>query len=118
MRSQSLPSQRLDRVFGALADPTRREILTALQKDDTPVHVLASMFDMSRPAVSKHLAVLRAAGLVREARSGRENFYALDRDNLAEAQSWLTVFWRSRLGSLKKLVEGKHGRRSRTAADL
>jgi DNA-binding transcriptional ArsR family regulator len=76
------------------------------------------MFDMSRPAVSKHLAVLRAAGLVRETRNGRENFYAIDRDNFAEAHSWLTVFWRSRLGSLKKLVEGKHGRRSRTAADL
>ena len=75
-----------------------------------PVHVLASMFDMSRPAVSKHLAVLRTAGLVRETRSGRENLYALDRDKLVEAHAWLTAFWRSRLGSLKKLVEGKHGR--------
>ena len=110
MAYRSLASENLDRVFAALADRTRRKILATLQKDAETVHVLASMFDMSRPAVSKHLAVLRAAGLVRETRSGRENFYALDRDKLVEAHSWLTAFWRSRLGSLKKLVEGKHGR--------
>ena len=96
----------LDIVFGALADPTRRAILSNLQRGDAPVHELARHFDMSRPAVSKHLAVLRAAGLVKEKRQGRENHYALEREALESARAWLTVFWRSKLGALKQVAEG------------
>ena len=65
----------LDLVFSALADPTRRAILSNLRDQAAPVHALASQFSISRPAVSKHLAVLRDAGLVRETRRGRENLY-------------------------------------------
>lgn len=95
----------LDFVFGALADPTRRAILASLRAAEAPVHVLAADFDISRPAVSKHLAVLRAAGLVREARRGRENFYALERDALDDARAWLSAFWRGRLSALKQMAE-------------
>lgn len=97
----------LDLVFGALSDPTRRAILANLQCESAPVHVLASEFAISRPAVSKHLAVLLAAGLVSEARQGRENHYALERETLEAARIWLAAFWRQRLGALKALAEGE-----------
>jgi DNA-binding transcriptional ArsR family regulator len=99
----------LDSVFGALADPTRRAILASLRYAEAPVHVLAADFDISRPAVSKHLAVLRGAGLVRERRIGRENVYALEREAMEEARLWLTAFWRGRLNALKQLVEKDDG---------
>jgi DNA-binding transcriptional ArsR family regulator len=95
----------LNRVFGALADPTRRAILAGLRESEAPVHVLAARFEISRPGVSKHLAVLRQAGLVREQRRGRENVYAINRDALADARAWLTAFWKIRLAALKQLAE-------------
>lgn len=98
----------LDGLFGALADPTRRAILVSLQRNEAPVHELAADFAISRPAVSKHLAVLRGAGLVREAKRGRENVYALQRDALEEARTWLSAFWRGRLGALKHLAESEN----------
>ena len=99
----------LDDLFGALADPTRREILTTLQQGEAPVHELATHFAMSRPAVSKHLAVLRDAGLVHEHKRGRENLYVLQRDALEEARAWLALFWRGKLGALKALAEAENG---------
>jgi DNA-binding transcriptional ArsR family regulator len=95
----------LNQVFGALSDPTRRAILASLLEEDAPVHVLAADFAMSRPAVSKHLAVLRDAGLVQEARRGRENFYTLHRAAMEDARAWLALFWRGRLTALKQLSE-------------
>lgn len=95
----------LNLVFGALADPTRRAILASLRRAEAPVHALAGDFAMSRPAVSKHLAVLRGAGLVKEARRGRENFYALERAAMEDARTWLSGFWRERLSALKQLAE-------------
>jgi len=95
----------LDLVFGALADPTRRAILAALQNEEAPVHDLAARFEISRPGVSKHLAVLRNAGLVSEQRRGRENVYTIERQALAEARAWLTAFWKGRLAALKHLAE-------------
>lgn len=103
----AMRAMELDGVFGALADPTRRAILLSLQKGDAPVHALAAHFSMSRPAVSKHLAVLKGAGLVREARRGRENLYALEREALDVARVWLAAFWRGKLGSLKALAESE-----------
>ena len=95
----------LDLVFGAFADPTRRAILAELQGGESAVHDLASRFDMSRPGVSKHLAVLRNAGLVREERRGRENIYAIERAAMGEARAWLAAFWKGRLAALKHLAE-------------
>ena len=96
----------LDLVFGALSDPTRRAILAMLQAEgETPVHDLAARFEISRPGVSKHLAVLRQAGLVAETKRGRENHYAIDREQLGEARHWLTQFWKGRLAALKTIAE-------------
>jgi DNA-binding transcriptional ArsR family regulator len=102
-----MPEAELDHLFGALADSTRRAILISLQRGGAPVHALAADFDMSRPAVSKHLAVLRGAGLVRESRRGRENIYALERDALDDARQWLAAFWRGRLAGLKQVAEAE-----------
>ena len=98
-------------VFGALADPTRRALLDLLR--DTPelnAGALAAAFpDLSRPAVSKHLGVLRDAGLVRVREAGREWFYALDPEPLAAAyEEWWARFvplWDERLARLKANAE-------------
>jgi len=100
-----MPETELTALFGALADPTRRAILGSLRREELSVHVLARSFVISRPAVSKHLAVLRQAGLVREARRGRENIYTLEARSLRQARDWLADFWPGRLQALKTLAE-------------
>lgn len=94
-----------DTVFKAIEDPTRREIMRRLQDGPGPVHRLAEGFGMSRPAVSKHLAVLKRAGLVTEQREGRENIYCLELKRLEVARDWLAIFWSERLAKLKSLAE-------------
>jgi DNA-binding transcriptional ArsR family regulator len=99
-------------VFHALADGTRRALLDRLLGKDLPVQDLASGFDMSRPAVSKHLRVLREADLVRERRKGRRRMYSLNSQPLKDVDDWLSSyrrFWRSNLASLKRHVEGGPG---------
>lgn len=76
-------------IFIALADPTRCRIIELLQAGPSPVHRLAAEFDISRPAISRHLRVLREAGLIREEKSGRENHYALQAKRLAPIRKWL-----------------------------
>lgn len=95
-----------DDIFKAIADQTRRDIVTMLAARPLPVHRIAEHFAMSRPAVSKHLKVLGDAGLVRTTREGRENLYTLDEDALAEVADWLSSFWAGRLRLLKRLAEG------------
>jgi DNA-binding transcriptional ArsR family regulator len=98
-------------VFGALADPTRRSILERLlDRHEMSAGALAAEFaHISRPAVSKHLSVLRAAGLVRAREDGREVFYALVPAPLAAAyEEWWARFaplWDERLARLKGNVE-------------
>jgi DNA-binding transcriptional ArsR family regulator len=83
-------------VFGALAHPIRRRIVTALASGDKAVRDLAAPLSVTRPAVSQHLAVLRATGLVTEQRSGRERLYRLRRESLNDIRFWLATldqFW-------------------------
>ena len=98
-------------VYGAIADPTRRRLLDLLGKGERSAGELAARFDMSWPAVSQHLRVLRRAKLVRERREGRSRLYALDAAPLAEAcQPWIdekVAFWRSRLNRLKRYLEAE-----------
>lgn len=77
--------------FSALADATRGQIVRMLRERPQPVHELASAFDISRPAISRHLRVLKEAGLVVEARQGRENVYRLERKPLKLASDWLAA---------------------------
>jgi DNA-binding transcriptional ArsR family regulator len=95
-------------VFGALANPVRRELLEALRGGPRPAGELAGAFALSRPAVSEHLAVLRQAGLVREEPRGRHRYYHLQADPLAEVSAWLHPFeqyWRDRMSALRDLID-------------
>ena len=97
-------------VFRAVADPTRRAILDRLRAGPAPVNALASEFDQSRPAISKHLRVLRDARLVVEERSGRERVYELRPLPLQQVAGWIEgyrSFWQVSLSNLKQLLEEK-----------
>jgi DNA-binding transcriptional ArsR family regulator len=95
-------------VFRAIADPTRRAILDRLRAGPAPVNDLASDFEQTRPAISKHLRVLREARLVTERRMGRERYYTLDPAPLQRAAGWLEGyrgFWQGTLDRLKRYLE-------------
>ena len=95
-------------VFKALADPTRREILALLRERRRAAGEIAAHFSVSRPAISKHLRLLRGARLVAETRAGRERLYQLNAAPLKSVDEWLAdyrQFWRMQLRSLKHYVE-------------
>ena len=95
-------------VFRALADPTRRGILSALRRGPLPVGDVASRFPVSRPAVSRHLRVLRRARLVVERRAGRHRVCELNPEPLKQLDDWIAVYrplWTERLARLKQFVE-------------
>lgn len=85
----SLP---LDTVFAALADPTRRAILAMLLEDDMAVTDVAEPFEMSLAAISKHLGVLTAAGLISQEKRGRVKWCQLEPDAMREASVWMQGF--------------------------
>ena len=100
----------LDATLGALADPTRRALLERLGEGEVRVTDLAAPFALSLNAVSKHLRVLEAAGLVRRRRAGREHWLSLDRTPLAAAATWieqLRNLWSSRQEELEALLEAE-----------
>jgi DNA-binding transcriptional ArsR family regulator len=97
-------------VCRAIQDPTRREILDALRDRDYAAGELAALFPVSRPAISKHLRVLREARLVAERRTGRHRIYRLDPAPLQSLDQWLghyRLFWAARLHDLKQVVEAE-----------
>ncbi len=98
-------SQTLDRTFAALADPTRRRILAHLARGHRRVTDLARPYDMSLPAVSKHLRVLEKAGLLRRRRSGRVHEIQLQAKPLKQAAQWVEEYRRFWEGSLDRLAE-------------
>ena len=85
-------SPTLDQVFAALADPTRRSILTMLLEDDMAVTDVAEPFEMSLAAISKHLTVLTAAGLISQEKRGRLKWCKLEPDALKAASVWMQGF--------------------------
>jgi DNA-binding transcriptional ArsR family regulator len=97
-------------VFRAISDPTRRAILDRLRGGAAPVNALASEFSQTRPAISKHLRVLRQSKLVREQRIGRERVYQLDPAPLQSVAGWIEgyrAFWQLSLAGLKRHLERK-----------
>jgi len=101
-------SKLLDRTFGALADPTRRRILSQLAKGDGCVTDLARPHAMSLAAVSKHLIVLEKAGLVKRRRNGRVHSLALEAKPMKDAQAWLDryrKFWQGNLDQFEKYLD-------------
>jgi DNA-binding transcriptional ArsR family regulator len=109
-----LPTQtRSSQVFHAVADPTRRAILDQLRRGSRPVNEIARLFPVSRPAISRHLRVLRSARLVREERHGRQRIYRLEAKPLSELDQWLEgyrQFWSANLMSLKTHLEKGKGK--------
>ncbi|MBV8106356.1 MAG: winged helix-turn-helix transcriptional regulator [Hyphomicrobiales bacterium] len=96
-------------VFRAIADPTRRAILDRLRAGPANAGALAADFDQTRPAISKHVKVLRDARLVVETRSGRERYYKLNPVPLQAVVGWVEgyrSFWQSSLSRLKRNLEG------------
>lgn len=98
-------SARADAVLDALGDPMRRRIAEALREGPHPVGRLADRLPIGRPAVSKHLAVLEAAGLVSHTPAGTRHLYALAPDGLAPLQVWLTETWDAALAAFAAHLE-------------
>jgi DNA-binding transcriptional ArsR family regulator len=92
-------------VLTALADPTRRSILERLRDGERAAGDLGSDLPITQPAVSKHLRILREAGLVTERRAGTRRIYAVERTALTELQTWLEGFWTDALGAFKEAAE-------------
>ena len=100
-------------TFQALADPTRRAVLDLLRRGSQPAGQIASAFPVSRPAISKHLRLLRRAHLVREHREGRHRVYQLNPEPLRAVDSWIEqyrAFWATSLNNLKAFVEADYAR--------
>ncbi|MEP7262193.1 MAG: metalloregulator ArsR/SmtB family transcription factor [Usitatibacter sp.] len=113
-------AQRLNATFAALADPTRRAILARLASGEASVAELAEPFDMSQPAISRHLKVLEGAGLISSGQDAQRRPRRLEAAPLAEAARWIETyrqFWEARFGDLDALLEtmkaGKAKPRSR-----
>jgi DNA-binding transcriptional ArsR family regulator len=89
----------------AIADPIRRRVLELVRDEELPAGALAAEFAVSRPAVSRHLRVLRETGLVTERREGKRRLYRANLEPLAELRDWLDDYWAGRLGALRDLAQ-------------
>ncbi len=101
--------QTLD-TFQAIADPSRRQILKLLSKDSLTINSLAENFEMSRPAVSKHIKILEYTGFISIKDIGRERYCTLNQEGFNNLQEWMgyfDAFWKGRLKKLDALLGGK-----------
>ena len=97
-------------TFAALGDPTRRHIVEMLSRGERSMGDIARRFPVSRPAIAKHVRVLRQAGLLRERREATQRFYRLEPAALQAVDQWLApyrLFWAARLVDLKRVVEAE-----------
>jgi DNA-binding transcriptional ArsR family regulator len=118
---ESLTPGRLDATFAALADPTRRAILARLASGEASVTELAEPFEMSQPAISKHLKVLERAGLISRGRDAQRRPRRLEAKPLEEATEWLEnyrEFWEGRFQKLDTLLDLMKGAASEKKADF
>src|SRR5438105_1812439 len=112
------PGPARDAAFSALADPTRRAVLDLLRTGTRPAGDIAKAFTVSRPAISKHLSILRRAHLVEERREGRHRLYQLNPEPLRAVDSWLEEyrqFWTASLNNLKAFVEAEYAKETAVA---
>ena len=97
-------------AFQVIGDPSRRKMLMLLSEDSLTINSLAESFDMSRPAVSKHIKILHSAGFISIQDIGRERHCTLKRDGFNELQAWISYFdkfWGSKLKKLESLLNDK-----------
>lgn len=97
-----MTTQTLD-AFQVIADPSRRQMMQLLSKDSMTINALAGNFDMSRPAVSKHVKIMYTAGFISITDIGRERYCTLKQDGFNELQGFINYFDKFWLGKLKKL---------------
>jgi DNA-binding transcriptional ArsR family regulator len=96
--------------FQVIGDPSRRKMLMLLSEDSLTINSLVDHFDMSRPAVSKHVKILETAGFISIQDMGRERYCSLKKDGFDKLQSWLNYFdqfWTSKLKNLENLLNNK-----------
>lgn len=102
-------NKQLRDVFDAIADPTRRRLIRLLaESEEMPLHELTAQFSMGRTAVSKHLTILKEAGLVHDRKVGRETRFRLNPSPLREIQDWVAFyskFWSTNMLRLNQLLE-------------
>jgi DNA-binding transcriptional ArsR family regulator len=102
-----------DTQLAALADPTRRAIFERLARRPMPVGELAQGFPISRPAVSQHLAALKAARLVEHEKSGTQNIYRVNPEGIAALRRYLDQLWTRALGDFKTVAEATYHRKGK-----
>jgi DNA-binding transcriptional ArsR family regulator len=101
----------MEAALKALAEPNRRRILTLVKGGELTAGEIASHFEVSRPAVSQHLTVLKEAGLVHERRNGTRRLYSVRPEGLADLKAFLEGFWDARLEALKREAEREERRK-------
>jgi DNA-binding transcriptional ArsR family regulator len=100
----------MEAALRAIAEPRRRQILTLVRDGELAAGEIAAQFEVTRPAVSQHLTVLKEAGLVSERRDGTRRLYRARPEGLTELRSFLEGFWDERLAALKREAEREEGR--------
>ena len=98
-------------IFQALADPGRREILMMVSRQKRTINSIADNFDISRPAVSKHIKILQNAGFINIEEKGRERYCVLNDTGFKEIQQWISLFeeyWISQFKNLESFLENKN----------
>ena len=101
----------MEAALKALAEPNRRRILSLVRDDELTAGEIASHFEVSRPAVSQHLTVLKEAGLVHERRNGTRRLYIVRPEGFNEVKSFLEGFWDEKLAALKREAEREERRK-------
>jgi DNA-binding transcriptional ArsR family regulator len=99
-------AQLVETVLKAIAEPRRQEILRLLWQRERAAGEVAAHFDISRPAISKHLRILKEAGLLEERRAGTQRLYRARPERLADARRFLESFWDEGLAAIKRSAEG------------
>src|SRR5918911_1580059 len=100
----------MEAALKAIAEPRRRRILTLVRDAELSAGEIAAHFEVTRPAISQHLTVLKEAGLVSERRNGTRRLYQARPEGLTELRSFLEGFWDERLAALKREAEREEGR--------
>ncbi|MDX8353133.1 metalloregulator ArsR/SmtB family transcription factor [Cognatiyoonia sp. IB215182] len=107
-----MDSQELDLIFGALADPIRRGILVNLSTGEKNVSQLTDAFDVSQPAISRHLRTLHDAGLIEKEKRGREQFVRARAERADEAARWIrhySTFWKEHFDEVDRILTQRKG---------
>ena len=105
----------MELALRAIVEPRRREILRLIHREELPAGEIAAHFDVTRPAISQHLKVLKEAGLVAERRDGTRRLYRTRPEGLEELREFLGGFWEGRLHLLQQAAEEEEERRSKNA---